>query len=141
MSDLTRWNPFTELQNLQRQIFGDDWAAPVRGTNAPTTDIFTREGELVIEAHLPNVAKENISVDVEDNALVISASTRERTEESDRTYVVREAASSFRRSVRLPDGADVDNITADLTGGVLTVTVPTPDAKTTKRTIDIGGEG
>lgn len=137
MAELIRRNPFAELQALQRQFFGDDWAAPVRSANIPTTDVYTRDGELVVEAHLPHFEREDIAVDVEDNALKISAKRNEREEDKDKSYVVRESAMSFNRSVSLPENVDTDKIQAELKNGVLKVTVPVPEAKSSKKTIEI----
>lgn len=54
MSNLVKWDPFAELSALQKQFFGDDWMSPLKGVNIPTTDVFTKDNNLVVEAHLPN---------------------------------------------------------------------------------------
>ena len=52
MSNLVKWDPFAELSALQKQFFGDDWMSPTKGVNIPTTDVFTKDNNLVVEAHL-----------------------------------------------------------------------------------------
>ena len=55
MNKLMRYDPFAELNALQKQFFGDDWLSPLKGVNIPTTDVYTNEdNQLVVEAHLPN---------------------------------------------------------------------------------------
>lgn len=137
-----RFNPFEELRALERTVFGDNSVSKAFSgrIQAPTTDVYTREGAFVIETHLPGVAKEDIKVDVKDGRLSITAEHREREErqsDGDRNYLIRESSSSFSRTVNLPEGADITAITADLNEGVLTVTVPTPETLETKRTIQI----
>src|SRR5690606_4122942 len=95
MSNLTRWDPFAELAALQKQFFGDDWLSPIKGVNIPTTDVYMKENELAVEAHLPNFEQKDIDIEVEDGALVISAERREKEEDKDKKYVVRESSSSF----------------------------------------------
>lgn len=125
MSNLTRWDPFAELNALQRQFFGDDWFTPMRNVSLPTTDVYTNDGkELVVEAHLPNFDEKDIDIHVDNGALVIQASSHEREEDKKKKYVVRESSSSFYRRIQLPQQADEDKIDAHMENGVLKVTVP-----------------
>jgi HSP20 family protein len=124
MSNLAKWDPFTELSALQKQFFGDDWLSPLKGVNIPTTDVYTKENELTVEAHLPNFEQKDINIQVEEGALVISAERHEKEEDKDKKYVVRESSSSFYRRIALPKRADADKIDAQLDNGVLKVTVP-----------------
>ncbi|SES09869.1 Hsp20/alpha crystallin family protein [Corynebacterium cystitidis] len=137
MADISRWNPFAELNSLQKEFFGDDWTPAFRNVNNMTTDVYTRDGEIVVEAHLPNFKKDDIDLDVEGRTLTISATRHSRTEDSDKKYVVRESSSSFQRRVTLPEGVDTDAIQANLADGVLTVSIPTPDAIGGKKKIAI----
>lgn len=124
MSNLVKWDPFAELSSLQKQFFGDDWLSSFKGVNIPTTDVYTKDNELVVEAHLPNFEQDDINIQMDGNALVISAERHEKEQDKGKQYVVRESSSSFYRRVALPDRADADNIKAQLEDGVLTVNVP-----------------
>lgn len=125
MSKLVRFDPFAEIDALQKQLFSDDWMMPSRGVMAPTTDVYTNDkNELVVEAHLPNFAEKDINIEIENGALVIQAAHYEEEKDKTKKYVVRESSSSFYRRIALPDRADSDKIEAHLDGGVLKVTVP-----------------
>ena len=124
MSNLTRWDPFSELSVLQKQFFGDDWMSPFKGVNIPTTDVYTKDNQLMVEAHLPNFEQEDISIQVEGNALVVSAERHEKEEDKNKKYVVRESSSSFYRRIALPERANTEKIEANLQDGVLKVSVP-----------------
>lgn len=124
MSNLTRWDPFSELSALQRQFFGDDWMSPMKGVNIPTTDVYTKDNQLTIEAHLPNFEQGDVNIQIENGALIISAQRHEKEEDKDKKYIVRESSSSFYRRIALPERADTDHIGAHLEEGVLNVTVP-----------------
>lgn len=124
MSNLVRWDPFSELTSLQKQFFGDDWTAPMRRVNIPTTDVYTKDNDLIVEAHLPNFEQKDVNIEVENGALVISAERHEKEEDKDKQYVVRESSSSFYRRIALPKRADVDKIEANLDDGVLHVVLP-----------------
>src|SRR5688572_13179608 len=124
MSNLVKWDPFAELAALQKQFFGDDWMTSFKGVNIPTTDVYTKDNALLIEAHLPNFEQDDVNIQVENNALVISAERHEKEEDKDKKYVVRESSSSFYRRIALSDRANVDKIEARLDNGILRVSVP-----------------
>lgn len=125
MTTLVPFDPFSELQALQRSFFGDDLLTPTRSMHMPTTDVYTEDDKrLVVEAHLPNFNEKDIEVHVDGGALVISAERHEEEKDKSKKYVVRESSSSFYRRIQLPKAADVDKIDGDMKDGVLKVVVP-----------------
>ena len=124
MGNLTRWDPFAELSALQKQFFGDDWMSPFRGVNVPTTDVYTKGNELVVEAHLPNFSQENVDIQVDSGDLIIQAQRHEKEEDKSKKYVVRESSGSFYRRFQLPERANADKIQANLEDGVLKIKIP-----------------
>lgn len=125
MSKLVRFDPFSELNALQRQLFGEDWMPSIKTANLPTTDVYTKDdSELIIEAHLPNFDREDVDIHVEEGSLIIQAEKHEKEEDKNRKYVVRESSSSFYRRMTLPDRANTENINAHLDDGVLKVVIP-----------------
>ena len=96
----------------------------------PKFNVQQSETGYTISIAAPGVSKEDINVSVEDNTLTISYTQEENTENSF-------ACSSFRRAWRLPEGTDVENITAACENGILSLSVPTADATTYTRTIKI----
>ncbi len=124
MSNLARWDPYAELSALQKQFFGDDWMTPFNGVSIPATDVYTKDNQLKVEAHLPNFEQDDVNIQIENNALVISAERHEKEEDKDKKYVVRESSSSFYRRISLPDRADIDRIEAHLDDGILKVSIP-----------------
>lgn len=124
MNKLTRYDPFAQLAALQQQFFGEDLFAPFKGVNIPTTDVFTKDNQLTVEAHLPNFDQKDVSIQVENNSLIIQAERHEKEEDKNKKYVVRESSSSFYRRIQLPERADGDKIKAQLDDGVLKVVVP-----------------
>ena len=137
MSRLIRFDPFKEMDVLQRQFLGDDWMTPFKGVGLPTTDVYTKDDkQLIVEAHLPNFDNQDIDVHVDEGDLIIQAEKHEREEDKTRKYVVRESSSSFYRRIQLPDRADADKVEAHLDEGVLKVVVPlTPLVQPKKITI------
>lgn len=125
MNKLMRYDPFAELNALQKQFFGDDLLSPFKGVNIPTTDVYTDDNnQLVVEAHLPNFNEKDVNIEVDDGALIIQAARHEKEEDKSKKYVVRESSSSFYRRIQLPERADVEKVQAQLDDGILKVAVP-----------------
>ena len=123
---LVRWEPFGLLREFDRLL---EPVAEDR-TWVPRIDAFDRDGALVMRAEVAGIAADDIDVSVEDGKLTLSGSRSFRSETSEG-----EAASagyhrkeifegSFKRTVFLPDTADIDNISASSKDGILEVTVP-----------------
>ncbi len=139
MNKLTRFDPFEEMRALQRQFFGDDWGRPLAevANTMPATDVYTRDDkEMVVEAHLPNFEEKDVDINIDNGALVISAEKREKEEDKQKKYVVRESSTSFYKRILLPEHADDNKVDAHLENGVLTVTVPFKELPKPKK-IDI----
>lgn len=134
MARLTRYDPFEELNALQRQFFDEDWMTPFRQSAFPTTDVYMTDDDknMVVEAHMPNFDTDDIDVHVEDGYLVIQAEKHEEDKDKGKKYMVRESSTSFYRRVQLPDRAQSDKIEASLDDGILTVTVPMMTLEKTK---------
>lgn len=125
MANLVKFDPFAELNALQRQFFGDDWLTPLKGLTIPTTDVYmSGDKEMVVEAHLPNFDREDVTIQMDDGTLVIQAEKHEKEEDKDKKYVVRESSSSFYRRIALPERADAEGIEAHLEDGILKVAIP-----------------
>lgn len=124
MSNLIKYDPFAELNALQRRFFGDDLFMRDAATNIPTTDVYEKDGNLVVEAHLPNYARDDVDIQVDGDNLVISAERHEKEEDKGKKYIIRESSSNFYRTISLPERADKDQIKADMVDGKLVVTIP-----------------
>lgn len=135
MSKLVRFDPFAEMDALQRHFFKDDDLIPrqMRSVGFPTTDVYMDGNKLVVEVHLPKFDQEDVNISVEHGNLVIQAERHEKEEDKKKKYVVRESSSSFYRRVQLPERADADAIEAHLDDGVLKVTVPVTPAPEPKK--------
>ena len=140
--NLVRFDPFAELNALQKEFFENGFLSPVRGSKLPTTDVYTEDDkQLTVEAHLPNFGEKDISVDVDQGALVIQAEKHEREEDKKKKYVVRESSSSFYRRIMLPEQADDSHISAQFADGVLKVVVPFRELPAPKKIAISAGAG
>ncbi len=125
MNKLARFDPFAEIDALQKQFFDDDWLTPMRTIHMPTTDVYNNDDkEMVVEAQLPNFSDKDVHVSVDDDYLMIHADKYEKEENGKKKYVVRESSSSLYRRIYLPKRANRDAVKATFEDGMLRVTVP-----------------
>ena len=118
---LVRWEPFGLLREFDRML---EPASEARSW-VPRIDAFDRDGALVLRAEVPGIAADDIDVSVEDGKLTLSGSRAFEEETSEQGYHRKEIfEGNFKRTVSLPDTADIDNITASSKDGILEVTVP-----------------
>jgi HSP20 family protein len=91
----------------------------------PDIEVLQRQNGIVVRADLPGLDADDISVYVDDGALVISGE-RQREHREDREGYVRSEVryGTFFRTIPLPRGADEDKIGATFKNGVLEVSVP-----------------
>jgi HSP20 family protein len=92
---------------------------------SPRIEVCEREGKLLVQVDLPGVRKEDLSVQIEQDAIVIEGQRRQEQTSNERGYYHSERSyGSFYRTIPLPDGADDDNARARFRDGVLEVEVP-----------------
>ncbi|SFL96528.1 Hsp20/alpha crystallin family protein [Halanaerobium salsuginis] len=101
-------------------------------------DIRESEDEYTIEAEMPGMKKEDISLEINDDYLTISAEHNEENEEKNENYIRRERRiGKYSRSFYL-ENVEQDNIKAEYNDGILQVHLPkTEKMPVKKRTIDI----
>jgi HSP20 family protein len=148
MTNLTRWNPFKEMEDLQKRLNSIFNLEPARIQDggkeqmtvahwAPLVDITEDEHGYSIKAELPEVQKADVKVVVENGVLTISGERKSEKEEKARKYHrVERAYGSFARSFSLPDDADESKVTAEFKDGLLTVHLAKSE-KARPRSIDV----
>ncbi len=151
MQALTTWDPFKELDEMQRRLATIFGRAPVRKDSereeamtvaewAPLVDITEDDKEYLIKAELPEVKKDDVKVSVQDGVLTISGERKYEKEEKGKKYHrIERAYGSFARSFTLPDDADAEKVAGDFKDGVLKVHVPKSEkAKPKKVEVKVG---
>ena len=118
--------------------FGEDFF--VKGSY-PKVNVVNRENSIDIEAAIPGMDKDEVTVEVTDGTLTIQGTSNQRDDVEDGQYVRREIKrSKFQRSFRLGDNLDQAEITANYDNGILTLNIPKivpDDATPATRRIEI----
>jgi HSP20 family protein len=106
---------------------------------SPQVEAFEREGKLIVRADLPGLTKDDIDVNITDDAITIRGERRQQREEKEEGYYRSERSyGSFYREIPLPNGVDSKEANATFRDGVLEITLPAPAREPRSRRIEIG---
>ncbi len=108
---------------------------------APAIDVSEDDKTYKITAELPGLEARDLDVSISGDTLVIKGEKQQEKEQKGKNYHFSERAyGSFQRTFALPDGVARDKIAADLSKGVLTITLPkTPEAQKPAQKIEVKG--
>lgn len=120
---------------LPSRLFFDD--SFFKGDESIKSDIYEKDGKLVVEMEAPGYTKEDIDISVDKGTLSITFEKKEEEEEN-KKYLHRERKSYSRvsRSFYLGD-VNEEEIDASFKNGILVVTAPKKKEIETKKTINI----
>lgn len=115
---------FRQMQQMLERLFEAPGREAARGQAFPI-DVFEREDALLIRASAPGIAPADLEVQIEDDVLTIRGEVKTEAELGEAKVYRREIAmGAFTRSVRLPEGLDLENVDAAFANGVVTITIP-----------------
>ena len=106
----------------------------------PSVDLHENEKLIMIEAELPGIEEKDVDLSVQDGVLMVKGEKKfQKKEDKNEYHIMERRYGSFMRSMRLPETADEESITANIDKGVLTITVAKkPGSETMERKIEIG---
>lgn len=92
-----------------------------------------------LEVDLPGLGRDDVAVDYANGTLTISGERSDEREDKRKGYYLSERSyGSFRRSFRVPEDVQPDQIDAQFRDGVLTVRLPrSEEAQKTSRRIEV----
>jgi len=151
-SDMFRMSPFTLMRRFSEEM--DQYFNQFRsghhepgmaqaggGLFSPPIEMCEHDGQLTICADLPGLTKDDVHVEITDDALLITGERRSGHEEQQSDRVRSERSyGTFHRQIPLPEGVNAEQATATFKDGVLKVTMPAPQRQAQGRRIDIQGE-
>jgi HSP20 family protein len=141
---IVRWDPFRNLTTLQdriNRVFDDaanrskDYDDEVSKCDwRPIVDIYDSEKAINIDAELPGVTRDNITLDVKENILTLKGERKFAEEaQKENYYRMERCFGAFERSFTLPTTVDPAKITANFKDGVLRISIPKPEEKRPKQ--------
>ena len=132
---LARWTPQRDLMAVRdemnrvlNEVFGrgaNDESAWFSGAWSPPVDIYETDEALVMKAELPGFSKDDISIELKENTLVIKGERKHEDEVKEGNYHRKERMyGAFQRSFMLPATVDREKVSASYKDGILELRLP-----------------
>lgn len=115
-------NPWRDLRAWQERLerlsshHADSWT--------PAIDIFETADRYIVAAELPGLTRDQVEIAMADSQLTLRGQRSEHAGEDIRYHQVERGHGAFSRTFEFAEKVDADGVTADLTNGVLTITLP-----------------
>ena len=148
---LIRWEPFREIDSLQREmnsLFDNLMSRPERGSVAtgpnflPAAEMQETPNAIELKVEVPGMEANDLDVQVTAEAVSISGERKSEAKTEERGMTRSEFRyGSFQRIIPLPTKIQNDKVQADYKNGVLHLTLPKAEAEKNKVvTINLGGQ-
>lgn len=133
MTFVTRWDPFREFNQLQRQMnrWMEDYGTQAArgrdelmtsGTFVPAVDVYEDEHNIVLNVEVPGIKQDDIDIRLENNTLTIRGERKfEQEVKEENFHRIERNYGAFTRSFTLPNTVDPEQVSADYDNGVLKV--------------------
>jgi HSP20 family protein len=131
---------FQRMGQLMESTVGGGAAATAVAQWTPLADIYETDDAYQIEVELPGVKADDVNVEVADRELTVSGDIKVREREGLLRRSTRQVGRFEFRAV-LPNEVDAENVSANLDGGVLYLTVPKAQAAKPRHVEIQGGTG
>lgn len=129
---IVKWSPLKEIEEIRKEMdrLFEEFLSPVRrrrvvstdGVISPNVDIFERAGEIIIQAEIPGVSKEEIDLTITDDRLIIKGEIKKPEGVRDEDYILNERSyGTFTRAISLPTDIDKTSVKAGLKDGILEI--------------------
>eukprot|EP00762_Andalucia_godoyi_P001487 ANDGO_00159.mRNA.1 17.7 kDa class I heat shock protein len=93
---------------------------------APVVDVKETDKEIIVDAEVPGMNKQDIKVEVDQNNVlkIYGENKYEKKVDNEKWHRVERSWGSFTRTLQLPETATADKISAKYENGVLHLTIP-----------------
>jgi len=132
LSNPTRWD--RDIERMMEDFFGrrtrPRWPERWFGNDemeisALAVDVFEEKDDIVVNAELPGMEKDNIEVNLTDHHLTIRGEKKKEEEVKEEHYYRSERSyGSFMRTIELPKDVHADKVKASFKNGILEVRLP-----------------
>lgn len=124
---IQRPSDFFDVENFFDADFYNPFSPVFRNSGQIRVDIKDRGNDYLVEAEVPGFSKDEISVEVFEDRLTISAKKEELTDEKNENYLRKERNyQTVTRSFTIPDIVS-ERATAKFENGLLSIVLPKKD--------------
>ena len=124
---------FDELMNKQFPTFQEEVGVSFNQGAYPKVNVYEYDDKIGIVAEIPGLDKKNVTVDVEEDVLIISGDKHGFDSDGGKCITRELKQSAFKRSFNLGEYLDGKNITAKFKDGMLSISIPKKEQEEPKK--------
>jgi len=130
MATMARYEPFSggmPLREAMQQLFQDSFVSPLGQhwqTMSTAVDLYETDDAFVAKASVPGLSPDDLTVNIEQQVVTIHGEPKAEEHQGLRPVLVERPLGTFTRTFSLPMAVDASKVTAELTDGLLSLTMP-----------------
>jgi len=124
---------FDQLVNKTFPTFQEDVGVSFNKGAYPKVNVYEYDDKIGIVAEIPGLDKKNVTVDVEEDVLIISGDKHGFDSDGGKCITRELKQSAFKRSFNLGEYLDGKNITAKFKDGMLSISIPKKEPEQPKK--------
>lgn len=122
---VSRMHPLFDIDRTTNDFFSDLSRKVFAGTEFPAVDIAERDHAFDLIVELPGMKREDVRISVEKGTLSVSGERKHYGFPEGTKVLLHETNTTpFERVFQLPDGIDVNAISAEMKDGILRIQLP-----------------
>jgi len=131
-----------DMDRVFNRLMGGSFGSAGEAVWSPRIEAFQKGDKFIVRAELPGLKKEDVEVDVTEDAITIRGQRKHEHEEKREGFFHSERSyGSFYRSIPLPQGVIGDTAKATFRNGVLEISLQAPPDEVTRgRRVEIADE-
>lgn len=115
---------WTTSKNIDR-FFDNRFGRLYESLSEPAIDVYEKEGNVLVEMHVPGINPNNVDISVEGDKLRVSGAREENKEAQDQDYYQKEIRrGEFERIITLPHQVIPEETKAEFKDGILKILLP-----------------
>ncbi|WP_421763488.1 Hsp20/alpha crystallin family protein [Ekhidna sp.] len=128
----------TSFRSFVDKFFNEELVGGSMPTFSPRVDIAETEKEFEVQLHVPGMKKGDFNIDLNDDQITVSGERKFENEKKEKNFhSVESYYGTFNRTFYLPDVINKEKVDATYQDGILTITLPKDEKKTTKKQITV----
>ena len=124
---------FDQLMNKQFPSFQDEVGVSYNKGAYPKVNVYEYDDKIGIVAEIPGLDKKNVTVDVEEDVLIISGDKHGFDSDGGKCITRELKQSAFTRSFNLGEYLDGSNVSAKFKDGMLSISIPKKEPELPKK--------
>ena len=125
---------FDHLMEQTFPTFKEDVGVSFNKGAYPKVNVYEYDDKIGIVAEIPGLDKKNVTVDVEEDVLIISGDKHGFDSDGGKCITRELKQSAFKRSFNLGEHLDGDDVSASFKDGMLSISVPKIEPEKPKKT-------